>query len=307
MTPSDPIIITGANIGLGYDTARALLEINPHQALILAVRDIKRGQVAAQNLGRQTAASAIEVRALDLASLASIRRFVEDLTRRQVPKLAALICNAGLQTVRPATATSDGFETTFGVNHLGHFLLANLMLPLMADNGRILFVASGTHDPATKTGLPGPIWRHPSEFAKPDWGGEDSMTAGRRAYTTSKLCNIMTAFEMARRQTEAGSAITINAFDPGFMPGSGLARDYPLPIRLAWYGVLPVLRLVNRRMNSTRGSGRNLAQLATASDFKDITGQYFEKLRPIVASSLARDIENQAQLWAVSMQLTALT
>ena len=186
ITPSDPIIITGANIGLGYDPARALLEINPQQALILAVRDIKRGQVAAQNLGRQTGASAIEVLALDLASLASIRRFVGDLTSSQGPKLAALICNAGLQTVRPATATSDGFETTFGVNHLGHFLLANLMLPLMADNGRILFVASGTHDPATKTGLPGPIWRHPTQFPKPAWGGEASLQSGPRAHTTSQ-------------------------------------------------------------------------------------------------------------------------
>ena len=306
MTAPDPIVITGANIGLGYDTARALLERNPQQALILAVRDVTRGQVAAQKLGRQTGASAIEVRALDLAALASIRRFVEDLTKTNGSKIAALICNAGLQTVTPATATSDGFETTFGVNHLGHFLLANLMLPLMADNGRILFVASGTHDPATKTGLPGPIWRHPSEFAKPDWGGEDSMTAGRRAYTTSKLCNIMTAFEMARRQSEAGSAITINAFDPGFMPGSGLARNYPLPVRIAWYGILPLLRLFIRRMNSTRGSGRELAQLATALNFDGVTGQYYEKLRPVTASSLARDIDKQAQLWAVSEALTGL-
>ena len=190
-----------------------------------------RGQAAAQSLARQTGGTAIEVRALDLASPQNIRRFVKDLGASKPPKIAALICNAGQQKVKPAAATADGFETTFGVNHLGHFPLANLMLPLMADTGRILFVASGTHDPATKTGLPGPIWRHPGEFAKPSWGSEPSMMAGRRAYTTSKLCNIMTAFEMARRQSAAGRTITVNAFDPGFMPGSGLARDYPLPIR----------------------------------------------------------------------------
>jgi len=306
MSEHAPIIITGANIGLGYDTARALLESNPNQALILAVRDVKRGEAAARQLASQTGAKSVEVRALDLASLQNIRRFVKDLSADKALKVAALICNAGLQTVKPATKTADGFETTFGVNHLGHFLLANLMLPLMADTGRILVVASGTHDPATKTGLPGPIWRHPGEFAKPSWGKERPMTAGRRAYTTSKLCNIMTAFEMARRQTAAGSTITVNAFDPGFMPGSGLARDYPLPIRMVWFGVLPLLRLFNPRMNSTRSSGRNLAQLATDRAFKSATGQYFEKLTPITASSLARDTEKQAQLWAVSAELTGL-
>ena len=79
MSEHAPIIITGANIGLGYDTARALLEANPNQPLILAVRDVKRGQIAARQLANQTGASAIEVRALDLASLLSIRRFVKDL------------------------------------------------------------------------------------------------------------------------------------------------------------------------------------------------------------------------------------
>jgi NAD(P)-dependent dehydrogenase (short-subunit alcohol dehydrogenase family) len=130
-----PIIITGANIGLGYDTARALLESNPNQALILAVRDVKRGETAARQLASQTGTKSVEVRALNLASLQSIRRFVKDLGADKALKVPALICNAGLQMVKPATKTADGFETTFGVNHLGHFLLANLMLPLMADTG----------------------------------------------------------------------------------------------------------------------------------------------------------------------------
>ena len=90
------------------------------------------------------------------------------------------------------------------------------------------------------------------------------------------------------------------------MPGSGLARDYPLPIRMVWFGVLPLLRLFNPRMNSTRSSGRNLAQLATDKAFKAATGQYYEKLAPIAASSLAHDVEKQAQLWAVSAELTGL-
>ena len=93
---------------------------------------------------------------LNLGSLAAIRHFVLDFSAGNRPPLHAVVCNAGVQHVGPTQRTEDGFEATFAVNHLGHFLLANLMLRHLEPPSRIIFVSSGTHDPNQKTGMPAP-------------------------------------------------------------------------------------------------------------------------------------------------------
>lgn len=92
---------------------------------------------------------------LDLASLASVRQFVQDFQTREHPPLEAIVCNAGVQIVSGTRYTENGFEITFGVNHLEHFLLVNLLLPQLSDRSRIVFVSSDTHNPETNTGIPG--------------------------------------------------------------------------------------------------------------------------------------------------------
>jgi NAD(P)-dependent dehydrogenase (short-subunit alcohol dehydrogenase family) len=133
---------------------------------------------------------------MDLASLASINKFVERVQKSNLPPLAALACNAGLQVVSGTKYTLDGFEMTFGVNHLGHYLLVNRLLESFAPNARIVFVSSDTHDPAMKTGMPEPAYTDAHSLAFPKSGG-DSIEIGRIRYTTSKLANIFTTYELA--------------------------------------------------------------------------------------------------------------
>ena len=161
-----------------------------------------------------------------------VRGVVQGLRAAELPPVHALVCNAGIQVVSGAEATDNGVEMTFGVNHLGHFALVHGFLDHLARPARIVVVSSGTHDPAKHTGMPEPRYTSAAELARPD----DCGTAedGRRAYTTSKLCNLLFSYELDRRLGHGEQGVTVNAFDPGLMPGSGLARDYPPLQRLAW-------------------------------------------------------------------------
>ena len=152
-TPTRSIIVTGGNAGLGFQCAR-FIGADPDILAVIACRDARSGAAAEARLRRQGVAAT--VLPLDLASLDSVRAFAALFRASGPPPLAGLVCNAGLQNVGPPRRTVDGFEATFAVNHLGHFLLANLLLPDMAENGRITFVSSGVHDPAERTGMPAP-------------------------------------------------------------------------------------------------------------------------------------------------------
>ena len=243
-------IITGASSGLGLECARALLAGDPSWHIVLAVRDIGRGTEAVEQLGEPQRCA---VMSMDLASLTSVHSFVEDVRAAALPPLHAIVCNAGVQVVSGTEWTKDGVELTFGVNHLGHFALAQGLLGALARPTRIVVVSSGTHDPAKHTGMPDPRYTSAAELAHPRV--EQAADDGRRRYTTSKLCNVLFAYELDRR---VGEGVTVNAFDPGLMPGSGLARDYPPLQRLAWRYLLPALRVLPG-VRSTRTSGRYLA------------------------------------------------
>jgi len=160
---------------------------------------------------------------LDLASLASVRGFIDNSRAGALPPIQAVICNAGVQVVSGVQSTADGHEMTFGVNHLGHFaLVCGLLDTLHA--ARIVVVSSGTHDPARFTGMPHSRYTSGAALARPP--GDLTAEEGRRRYTTSKLCNLLFCYELDRRLDHGAQGMTVNAFDPGLMPGSGLGRDY---------------------------------------------------------------------------------
>ena len=161
---------------------------------------------------------------MDLASLTSVRAFVENVRAAGLPPLHAIVCNAGVQVVSGTEWTEDGVEMTFGVNHLGHFALVQGLLDELAHPARIVVVSSGTHDPSKHTGMPDPSYTSAADLAQPR---AEQSHDGRRRYTTSKLCNVLFTYELDRRLGHGGQGVTVNAFDPGLMPGSGLARDYP--------------------------------------------------------------------------------
>jgi NAD(P)-dependent dehydrogenase (short-subunit alcohol dehydrogenase family) len=290
-------IITGASSGLGLQCARALLRNDPAWHVVLAVRDAGRGAQAVGQLGEPRRCTVLP---LDLASLASVRTFTAAVGGSTLPPLHAIVCNAGVQVVSGVEHTRDGIEMTFGVNHLGHFALVHDLLDALARPARILVVSSGTHDPSKHTGMPHPRYRCAADLAHPV--GAPAADDGRRRYTTSKLCNVLFSYELDRRLGNGSNGVTVNAFDPGLMPGSGLARDYPPLQKFAWRYLFPALRVLPN-VHSTRTSGRHLAGLAGDARYAGVSGQYFQGRRPIRSSVDSYDPDKARDLWETSERL----
>jgi len=316
------IVVTGGNGGLGYECAKAIAASGPEWCVVLAVRSPEKGERAALRIAEETGNPGVEAMRLDLASLASVRSFAGELAQRDdLPPVRALVCNAGLQIVSGTGYTEDGFEETFGVNHLGHFLLVNLLLRQLEAPARIVFISSGTHDPKRKTGMPSPRYRGAQAFAYPDRyldpEGEDESTGvvGRRRYTASKLCNAMCAYELdrrlrAQRLSTSEAPIDANAFDPGAVPGTGLARDHAPLARFAWdRGVrrlVPILRRLGVPFSTAEASGRALARLVTDPSFEGVSGRYIEIDEEARSSEESYDLKKAGELWEESAVLVGL-
>ena len=241
---------------------------------------------------------------LDLDSLTSVRAFVEALGPQPVDRL---VLNAGLQSSRPAVS-ADGFERTFAVNHLAHFLLLDLLVDRLAPGARVVFTGSGTHDPAEKTPITPPIHAVAEFLAYPDRDPQRekrTRQAGFRAYSSSKLCNIMTAREGAVRLPQ----FTFIAFDPGYVPHTGLARDNPKWIATLVGYIVPFLMKRDRSSTIAR-SGQYLADVVLQPSYADASGAYWAVRGPdlvrIEPSDLARDSGVCRKLWNDSARMTAL-
>lgn len=295
------IVMTGATGGIGLEAATRLVG-QPDVSLLIGAR--RPDELPPALNGRAQAAT------LDLAGLAGVRAFAAEVAAG--PPVDVLVLNAGIQNVTDAKS-ADGYELSFAVNHLAHYLLIRLLLPHMAPAGRIILTASGTHDPAEKTGMPPP--RHICT-ARLAWPHQDPdldrrrFTRGQRAYSTSKLANVMTARELARRTDEDRPDLTVIAYDPGFTPGTGLARDYPGPAGLIFRHLLPHLVKRTDRVSTPANSGRLLAALATEPRFAGLRGRYLAVRRDDVLdvppSAVAHDAELAAKLWDNSAGLVGL-
>lgn len=303
MLPNRSIVITGGNAGLGFETAKAVAQ-DRGTLVVIACRDAELGRDAVERLeapGGQAAFLPI-----DLASQASIRRMVELFRMSGFPPLAAIICNAGAQNVATPQRTAEGYETTFAVNHLGHFLLVRLLLDDLLQDGRVTFVSSSTHDPKEKTGMPPPVYTDADASAH-DF--EEGRTPGLRRYTTSKLCNVLCTYELARRLAATDnprlSSIKVNAIDPGFMPATSLARSWPGPLRWVSRNLLPLLRFVSSNVHLPQVSAERVAALTTGAEAAP-GGRYFSNGKPVRSSELSYDEALQRELWASSAEMTGV-
>jgi NAD(P)-dependent dehydrogenase (short-subunit alcohol dehydrogenase family) len=235
---------------------------------------------------------------------------VEKLGSGELPPLHAVVCNAGVNPGTGKTVTVDGFESTFGVNHLGHFLLINELLPALKPPARVVVVASGVHDPAQKTGVPAPAWNDPGALSRghlgPAAASDKPFASGQRRYSTSKLANVYFTYALARRLPPG---VTANAFDPGLMPATDLMREAPAQFQFILTQVLPrvipLLRLYSPNVHTTRESGEALARLVTDPDLAATTGRYFEGGREIRSSDESYNDGRAEELWNASVVLSA--
>lgn len=286
-TATKTYLITGGNSGLGLETARRLAAAGAR--VILGCRSEQKGQAAAAALRRQTGNSQVEARCLDLASLASVRQFAAGL---QGVTLDGLDNNAGVAGTHTGL-TVDGMDVVFQSNHLGHFLLTNLLLPQLAADGRILNIASDMHDPPDQQ----LVWRGVGLLAHPD------ETVQSQRYYYSKLCNLYFTYELARRLQAAGSKITVNALNPGFMGDTNLAGGRMTPERIEY-----VRRTMPSRYGELPTSAQAAADLLSAPSFAGKTALYYDRSTNAAPSSaLSYSTANAQELWEASCKLAGLT
>jgi NAD(P)-dependent dehydrogenase (short-subunit alcohol dehydrogenase family) len=200
-------VMTGATAGLGEHAARQIAA-EPASRLIIGARGGRSGPGGTESLP------------LDLNSLVSVRAFADAVKARlgEAP-IDMLVLNAGMQYPKAEQRSADGFESTFAVNHLAHYLLARLLLPNIAEGGRLVFTTSDTHDPAI---LPmGPKKLDVQALAHPERGGS---TSGIHAYASSKLCNLLTTRAFAANDDVKARHIRVIAYNPGLTLGTSLTR-----------------------------------------------------------------------------------
>ena len=309
------VLITGGHAGLGFEAAKELAS-GAGLDLLLAGRDPNRIEIVAQQLRSQYGVD-VGVLELDLSSLASVRaaaaRVRAMLETGEIDSLQAILSNAGAQFQGPVSYGADGYEETFAVNYLGPFLLVNLLLDRVSDGGRIVFTASGTHDPETMDG------RMVGVAVEPDAGalalegknGEKAISGGKR-YTTSKLATVLLAYELDRRLRRGHSSLASIAFDPGLIPETGLSRTSPGAVR--WLVRTSPMKWVLKRLGVTMGSlsfsGPALARVVADPSFADGSGKYFQSkngsLIEARSSKTSYDEERAAKLWRDSEQLVHL-
>lgn len=295
------VIVTGGNAGLGYETAKAIALSDPAYHVVLACRSRSRGAAAAASLRAETGNAHLRAMELDLASLESVRAFVTTFSAGGLPPLHGIVCNAGISAagVPGRPQTQDGFEMIVGVNHLGHFLLTNLLLPALDYQGRIVFVTSDLHNP--------PAF-FPARVRYDSGPAIAHGKAGMSQYCMSKLCNIYCAYEMARLiQEDTDQRITVNAFNPGAMSDTGFSAPAGNALTRGAVRIIGGIMgaLIGKRSTAAQ-SGATLASLITSPVFANTTGAYIDRGAPAESSTLSHNEHNARELWQASITMTGL-
>jgi len=292
-------IVTGGTSGIGLVTVR---ELAREGATVLAVaRNAERGARVVEQVSRESGNPRIEFMRADLSSLADVRRLAQEIRARH-PRIHVLVNNAGaLFALRQESV--DGIEMTLALNHLGPFLLTNLLLDAIeaAAPSRIVNVASEAHEDVERFDFDDPQakkrpyprseaanllyslalpWSHPAF----------------KQYAYTKLANILFTTELARRSE--GIGVTVNALHPG-MVATEFGRGN------GTYGWLMQRYMAARGISPEEGA-RTIVYLATSPDVQNISGRYFVKCRPQAPSLAAQDREDAARLWQLSFEMTAL-
>ena len=287
------VVMTGATSGFGAQTVR-------HLAALPGARVI----VGARGAGR-TAPAGVEILPLDLTSLASVRAFARSVIEQiGDARIDLLILNAGMRGSDADQRSADGYGLTFAVCHLAHYLLARILLPVIADHGRLVITSSNMHNPPFRWMAPKSLdveaWAHPAKGGSGD---------GMKAYCAAKLCNLMTAQSLSRQSDVKARDISVFAFNPGLTGGTAASESSLL--QRVFVGILmrtlfPLLALFRPEflMNTPEHSGQMLTDVALGNIALP-PGRIYVSLvkgKPTFPdpSDLARDRDAQDRLWRES-------
>ncbi|NNK64905.1 MAG: SDR family NAD(P)-dependent oxidoreductase [Gemmatimonadetes bacterium] len=281
------VVVTGANAGLGLETARALA--GTRRPLLLLCRDRRRGEAAAHGIRDEAAArtgmssAPIHVVRCDLEDFASVREAAEEV-RALCPRPAALVNNAGVYRAR-LERTAAGFERTMATNHLGHFLLTLLLEPdLRAAGSRIVQVTSKAHENGRLGRRPlDEILRGPADYR------------GFGAYSDSKLANVLFVRELERRW---GADVIPIAVHPGVLASKIWDRNRTVAM---WF-----VRRLTRFMRDPADAGRELAGIATAPEWDERGGAYVNRTEPVDPTLPEEPERLAAELWGRSAEAVGL-
>lgn len=299
-------VITGANVGIGFAAAKRLAAI-PGWHVVLACRNEMKANAAIRDIQETLPHSRVSFIPLDLYSLASVRRFPAVLSAAHVLPLHALVLNAGGINMKAKSLefTDDGFERTFQLNFLGHFVLANLLIENMAAPARIVFVSSDLHDPAaTKMGkLMPPKYGLVAELA---YGtGTAASLKPMARYATAKMYAMMSAYELDRKLRESGKPITVNSWSPGVVPTTQAGRDMsPVMKKIMtsrWF-----VNSMGSHLATEEEAAQALGRLLTDERFAEISGRYFDGFHEIPSSVQSRDEAKARAVWEQAAQLADL-
>jgi len=300
------VVITGANGGIGFATARFVAAL-PQWHVVLACRNAAKSNAAIGTIEKHPD-SRVTFVPLDLFALASVRRFPKLLAEKALPPVGGLILNAGgiNMKARSLEFTEDGFERTFQLNFLGHFLLANLLVNQMAAGARIIFVSSDLHDPAaTRMGKIMPPRFGPVEDLALGAGTAARLKPMAR-YGTAKMYAMMAAYELDRRLKAEDKSITVNSWSPGVVPTTQAGRDMNLVMRKImtsrWF-----VKFMGSHLSTEEEAGRALGGLLVSPEYGRVSGKYFDGFKEIPSSVESRDERKTRMVWEQSAKLVDLS
>jgi retinol dehydrogenase 12 len=272
-------VVTGATSGIGLVTAQVLARQGA--TLIVVARNPERGAATVSRIQQETGNSAVELMVVDLSTQAQVRQLASEIQHR-FTRLDILINNAGALFAK-RQLSEDGIEMTFALNHLAYFLLTNLLLDLLkaADSARIINVSSEAH-------------RH-GRLDFLDLQGQHRYS-GWRAYSRSKLANILFTYELVRRLE--GTGIQANALHPGFVATNFGRNNRSITTVL--------FRILQLAAISPEEGAQTIIYLASSPEVKGVTGAYFVKQKAVRSSQASYDVAAAERLWQVSAELTRL-
>ncbi|MEM9669420.1 MAG: SDR family NAD(P)-dependent oxidoreductase [Pseudomonadota bacterium] len=289
---TETYVLTGVTSGFGDAALRIILE-TAEQSVVVGARNPDAIQAVYGDR--------IKALPLDLASLETVRAFSAAIGSGPI---AGLAMNAGMQT-RTLAKTEDGFETTFQVNYLSHFLLFDLLKDRLSENTLVITTGSGTHDPEEKTPVPPPRHANVEWLAYPEKDPQpDRLTPIKlaRAYSTSKLLCILMAMEIAQRFPD----LRVASFDPGYLPDTKLAREYPALMAGLIKLIVPLV-MKNDRSGSVATTAPQYARVLTGDLSPKENGGYIVmrsgKAMNAPPSELARQPGLASKVWEDSLAL----